>query len=272
MTLVPFPGSKSGALQVPPEDDEEELSELGGRMTFLEHLEELRKRIIYSVLAVLAGVIGGFFFIQDIYEFLTAPAIATLPEGSHLIYTQPTEAFALYIQISLISGAVFASPVIMYQVWRFVAPGLYANEKRFVIPFVLFSTLGFLAGAAFNHFIAYRYTMMYFATFNTPNLVYMPQLRYVFGLYVKMMLGLGLVFQMPTIIFFLARMRVVTPRFLIAKFKYAVLVIVIAAAIITPSGDPQTLMIFVVPMIGLYGLSIAIAWLFTPKRTAEEAA
>jgi sec-independent protein translocase protein TatC len=272
MTLVPFPGSKSGALQVPPEDDDEELSDLGGRMTFLEHLEELRKRIIYSVVAVLAGVIGGFFFIQDIYDFLTAPAIATLPEGSHLIYTQPTEAFALYIQISLISGAVFASPVIMYQVWRFVAPGLYANEKRFVIPFVFFSTVGFLTGAAFNHYIAYRYTMLYFATFNTENLVYMPQLSYVFGLYVKMMLGLGLVFQMPTIIFFLARMRLVTPRFLVAKFKYAVLIIVITAAIITPSGDPQTLMIFVVPMIALYGLSIAIAWLFTPKRRAEEAA
>ena len=151
----------------------------------------------------------SFFFIQTIYDFLTAPAIATLPEGSKLIYTQPTEAFSLYITISLISGAVFAAPFIMYQVWMFIAPGLYANEKKFVIPFVLFSTLGFLAGAAFNHYVAYPFIMIYFASFNTPNLTYMPQLSEVFGLYVKMLLGLGVIFQMPTVVFFLAKIKIV---------------------------------------------------------------
>jgi sec-independent protein translocase protein TatC len=273
MTLVPFPGSgKSGALQVPPDDDEEEQSDLGGRMTFLEHLEELRKRIINVCLSILVGVLAGFFFIQEIYDFLLAPAIATLPEGSRLIYTQPTEAFALYIQISLISGAVIASPAIMYQVWKFVAPGLYSNEKRFVIPFVLFSSGGFIAGAAFNHYVAYRFIMTYLASFNSANLHYMPQLSYVFGLYVRMLLGLGLVFQMPTIVYFLARMRVVTARFLVAKFKYAFLFIVIAAAVITPTGDPTTLMVFVVPMLILYGFSIIIAWAVSPKKSDEAAA
>jgi sec-independent protein translocase protein TatC len=272
MTLVPFPGSaKSGALQLPPDDDEEEQSDLGGRMTFLEHLEELRKRIINACLSVLVGVIAGFFFIQEIYDFLLAPALATLPEGSHLIYTQPTEAFALYIQISLISGAVIASPAIMYQVWKFIAPGLYANEKRFVIPFVLFSSGGFIAGAAFNHYVAYRFIMTYLASFNSASLLYMPQLSYVFGLYVRMLLGLGLVFQMPTLVFFLARMRVVTARFLVAKFKYAVLFIVIAAAIIPPTGDPTTLMVFVAPMLLLYALSVAIAWVVAPRKDEGEA-
>ncbi len=266
MALVPFPGGKTGALQVPPEDpfDKDEFAE--GKMSFLEHLEELRKRIINAVLGVAVGIGLSFFFIQRIYEFLTAPALATLPEGSRLIYTQPTEAFSLYIQISLISGAVFAGPWIMYQVWRFIAPGLYANEKRFVVPFVLFSTIGFLAGAAFNHYVAYPFIMTYFASFNTPNLVYMPQLSYVFGLYVKMLLGLGLIFQMPTVVFFLAKMRVLTARFLLKQFKLAVLLIFITAAVVTPTGDPMTLMIFAAPMIGLYLVSIGIAFIVGPKR------
>jgi len=266
MALVPFPGGKTGALQVPPEDpfDKDEFAE--GKMSFLEHLEELRKRIINSVLGIVVGIGLTFFYIQQIYDFLTAPAVATLPEGSRLIYTQPTEAFSLYIQISLISGAVLAGPWIMYQVWRFIAPGLYANEKRFVVPFVLFSSLGFLGGAAFNHYVAYPFIMTYFASFNTPRLVYMPQLSYVFGLYVKMLLGLGVIFQMPTVVFFLAKMKILTGRFLLKQFKIAVLLIFITAAVVTPTGDPMTLMIFAAPMIGLYLLSIAIAFIVGPKR------
>ena len=267
MALVPFPGGKTGALQVPPEDpyDQDDSSE--GKMSFLEHLEELRKRIINACIGIAVGIGLTFFYIQEIYDFLTAPAVATLPEGSRLIYTQPTEAFSLYIQISLISGAALAAPWIMYQVWRFIAPGLYANEKRFVVPFVLFSTLGFVGGAAFNHYVAYPFIMTYFASFNTPRLVYMPQLSYVFGLYVKMLLGLGAIFQMPTIVFFLAKMKVLTARFLMRQFKLAILLIFITAAVITPTGDPMTLMIFAAPMIGLYTLSIAIAFIVGPKRS-----
>jgi sec-independent protein translocase protein TatC len=135
-----------------------------------------------------------------------------------------------------------------------------------VIPFVLFSTIGFVGGAAFNHYVAYRFIMIYFASFNAPNLVYMPQLSYVWGLYVKMLIGLGLVFQMPTLVFFLTKMRVLTARFLLRHFKIAVLLIFITAAVITPTGDPMTLMIFAVPMISLYLVSIGIAWLVGPKR------
>src|SRR5688500_2713881 len=235
-------------------------------MSFLEHLDELRRRIINVCLGIAVGIGLSFFYIQRIYEFLTGPAIATLPAGSKLIYTQPTEAFSLYIQISLISGAVLAAPYIMYQVWMFIAPGLYSNEKRFVIPFVLFSTVGVVAGGAFNPYVAYPFIMTYFASFNTPNLVYMPQLSYVFGLYVKMLLGLGLIFQMPTVVFFLAKMRVLTAGFLVKQFKIAVLLIFITAAVITPTGDPMTLMIFAAPMLTLYILSIGIAWMVGPKR------
>src|SRR4249919_2241474 len=121
MALVPFPSPhSSGALQKPPDDDQEDV--VGGRMSFLEHLEELRKRIINACLGIAVGIGLSFFFIQQIYDFLTAPAIATLPPGSKLIYTEPTEAFSLYINISLISGVVLSSPFIMYQVWKFIAP------------------------------------------------------------------------------------------------------------------------------------------------------
>jgi sec-independent protein translocase protein TatC len=267
MALVPFPGSRSGALRLPPEDPDSTK-----QLSFLEHLDELRRRIIYVCLGVLGGIVVSFAFINHIYDFLIAPAVATLPPESKLIYTQPGEAFSLYIYISLISGAVVAAPFIMYQIWLFLAPGLYSNEKRFAVPFVLFSTLGFLAGAAFNHYIAFPFIMIFFASFNTPNLTFMPRLTDVFGLYTKMLLGLGIVFQMPAVMFFLGKMKVVTARFLIAKFKYALILFFVAAAVITPTGDPVNLMIFTAPMIALYGISIVIVWVVAPiKRLATSA-
>jgi sec-independent protein translocase protein TatC len=263
MALVPFPGPQSAAARLPPEDDE--VNDVD-RMSFLEHLDELRRRVIYACLGVVAGVVVSFAFIDRVYTFLMAPAVASLPPEGRLIYTQPGEAFSLYIYISLIGGAVVAAPFIMYQVWRFIAPGLYSKEKRFAVPFVLFSTIGFLGGAAFNHYVAFPFVMIFFASFNTPDLTFMPKLADVFGLYAKMLLGLGIVFQMPTVIFFLAKMHIVTARFLITKFKYALLVFIVVAAVITPTGDPVNLMIFTAPMIALYGISIVIAWAVGPIR------
>jgi len=239
-------------------------------MSFLEHLDELRKRIVRACLAIAGGVLIGFFFIQKIFDFLLAPAKSALPQGATLIYTQPGEAFNLYITVSLIAGVVIAAPFIMYQVWMFIAPGLYSNEKRMAIPFVLFSTLGFLAGAAFNHYVAFPFIMMFFASFNSIDLRFMPKLDDVFGLYTKMLIGIGIVFQMPTVVFFLAKMRMVTARFLLKNFKYALLLIFIIAAVITPTGDPMTQSIFAAPMIALYGLSILVAWIVGPKRVKDE--
>ena len=266
MALVPFP--KSGAVPLPPEDDDESP---GGKMSFLEHLDELRKRIVHACIGIAVGVLVGFYWIGDIFNFLMAPAKAALPPGTTLIYTQPGEAFSLYITVSLIAGAIIAAPYIMYQVWMFIAPGLYSNEKRFAIPFVLLSTACFLLGAAFNHYIAFKFIMMFFASFNSIDLKFMPRLDDVFGLYTKMLLGIGLVFQMPTVVYFLAKMRLVTARFLAKNFKFALLLIFIIAAVITPTGDPMTQMIFAAPMLVLYAISIVVAWLVAPKR-AEIAA
>src|SRR5215212_2895184 len=265
MALVPFPSSQSGALPLPPDDDDDEIP-AEGKMSFLEHLDELRKRIVNSAIAIAVCIVAGFYWINQIVDFILAPTRKALPPGVKLIYTQPGEAFSLYVQIALIMGVVLAAPFIMYQVWMFIAPGLYSNEKRLAVPFVLFTTIGFLAGAAFNHYISFPFMMAFFASFNTPDLAFMPKLDDVFGLYTKMLLGMGLVFQMPTVVFFLAKMKLITARFLVGNLKYAFLIIFIVAAVITPSGDMATQAIFAAPMLALYLLSIGIAWVVGPKR------
>ncbi len=234
-------------------------------MSFLEHLDELRKRIVHALLYTAVGVLIGFAFINRISDFLLGPTRRVLPPGRTLIYTQPGEAFGFDIQIALIAGIVLASPFIMYEVWLFIAPGLYTNEKKLAVPFVLMSTIGFLAGALFNHYIVFVFMMRFFGSFDTPDLVFMPRLGDVFDLYTKMLLGMGLVFQMPTIVFFLAKMKMVTWKFLARNFKYAILIIFIIAAVITPSPDAVTQTIFATPMVGLYAFSIVIAWIVGPK-------
>jgi sec-independent protein translocase protein TatC len=262
MALVPFPGPQAGALQRPPDDDDDDdLATGDGKMSLLEHLDELRKRIIRACLGVLVGILLGFLYINDIFNFVLQPTIRAMPAGRTLIYTRPGEAFSMYVTVSLITGAILASPFIMYQVWKFIAPGLYSNEKKFAIPFVLFTTIGFVLGAAFNHFIAFPFMMIFFASFNTQNVAFMPRLEDVFSLYSKMLLGLGDIFQMPAVVFFLAKMKMVTARFLVKQFKYAFLLFFIAAAVITPTGDPVNMTIFAAPMVVLYGMSILIAWI-----------
>ena len=270
MALVPFPGSQqSGAYSTAP-DDPKENDELEasaeGQMSFLEHLDELRKRILRSCIAIALGVVATFWFIQPIFDFILAPTRKVLPPGVKMIYTQPGEAFSLYVTVALIAGIVVAAPFIMYQVWMFIAPGLYANEKKMAYPFVGLTTFGFILGAAFNHYVAFGVMMKFFASFNSPELAFLPGLRDVFGLYTRMLLVLGLVFQLPTIVFFLAKMGVVTARWMLRYFKYAVLVIFIIAAVITPSADMASQMIVGVPMVALYIISIAIAWAFGKKR------
>jgi sec-independent protein translocase protein TatC len=263
MALVPFPGAQPSPYQYPPDDDDDAS---GAKMSFLEHLDELRKRIVNSAVAVGVGILISFTFISRIYSFLMAPTMRQLPPGSRLIYTEPGEAFSLYIMLSMIVGVILASPFIMYQVWMFIAPGLYQNEKKLAIPFVLLSTLGFVGGAVFNHYIMFPWMMAFFASFNTQDLLFMPKLDSVFSLYTKFLIAMAVVFQMPTLVFFLAKMKLITARFLVQQFKYAVLLTFIISAVITPTGDPVTQTVFAAPMIGLYILGIAIAWVVGPKR------
>jgi sec-independent protein translocase protein TatC len=230
----------------------------------LKHLDALRRRIVYCCIAVGVGMLVAFAFINPIIEFIFRPLRSVLPPGAKLIYTQPGEAFSVYVQIALIAGIVLAAPFVMYQVWRFVAPALYQQHKSFAVSFIFLTTTGFLGGALFNHYIVFRWMMAFFGSFSTNSLAFMPRLDDVFGLYTKMLFGMGLVFQMPAVVFFLAKMGLVTARFLIANMKYAVLLIFIAAAVITPSGDAATQALFAMPMLGLYVIGIVIAWVVGP--------
>jgi len=240
--------------------------------SLLDHLDEFRKRLIYSCMGIAVGVVVAFAFIDRIVDFLFRPIRSALPAGSKLIYTVPGEAFSIYVQIALIAGIVVAAPFIMYQVWRLVAPALYLKEKRFAVTFILMTTAGFLGGAAFNHYIAFKMLIVFFASFNSAELAFMPRLDDVFGMYTRMLFIMGIVFQMPTLVFFLAKMGLVTARFLASQLKYAILVIFIIAAVVTPSGDPYNQTILALPMIALYILSILIAWIFAPvtKKTATD--
>jgi sec-independent protein translocase protein TatC len=238
--------------------------------SLLKHLDELRRRIVYACAAVGVGMVIAFAFINPIFDFIFQPIRSVLPPGSSLIYTQPGEAFSVYVQIALIAGVVFAAPFVMYQVWRFVAPALYRHHKWFVIPFVLLTTGGFLAGALFNHYVVFRWMIVFFGSFSSLDLAFMPKLNDVFGLYTKMLFGLGLIFQMPAVVYFLAKMDLITWRFLLRNLKYAVFLIFILAAVITPTGDVTVQTLFALPMVGLYLISIAIAWIVGPVAGRAE--
>ena len=234
------------------------------KLSVLEQLDEFRKRLIRAAIGVGIGVVVAFAWINPIVDFVFKPIRSILPPGSKLIYTVPGEAFSVYVTIALIAGIVIASPWIMWQVWQLIAPALYLKEKKFAFWFILMTSVGFIGGAAFNHYVAFKMLMVFFAQFNSQNLQFLPKLDDVLDMYTRMLLVLGIVFQMPTLVFFLAKMGLVTWRFLARHFKYAILVIFIIAAVVTPSGDPYNQTILALPMIGLYIISIFIAWVFGP--------
>jgi sec-independent protein translocase protein TatC len=247
-----------------------EVEEAGdrSRMSFLEHLDELRRRLLYSIYALLAGCAFTFYFWEPLYRYL---ATYLGENGGKLMFTQPMGGFMLSLWISALGGLIVASPFLFSQVWLFVAPGLYAKEKKVVIPFVLSSTLLFAAGVWFAHQIAFPSMWKFFASYELEGLVtFQPTLDLAFSMYVKVLLGLGLVFQMPVLVFFLARFGMLTAGFMLRKFKYAFLIICVLAAVITPSGDPLTMAIFAAPMLVLYVVSIGVAWLFAKKKRGAD--
>jgi sec-independent protein translocase protein TatC len=266
MALVPFPSSPP----VPRDPDDEELQDdgAGGKMSFLEHLDELRKRLIASVYALVIGCIVGFVFVGRIQQWIMLPLYQLMPSGTKFMYTAPTEGFMLMMKIGALAGLFVALPFIILQLWLFIAPGLYANEKRFAIPFVLFGTVFFVAGAAFSHYVAFPYTWKFFLGFETNYLEFRPKISDVFSLWVKMLLAFGVIFQMPTIVFFLARMGLVTAGFLIKHTKYAVLVIFVLGAVLSPGTDVVSQALMAGPMLVLYAFSIGIAWLFAKRKPA----
>jgi sec-independent protein translocase protein TatC len=239
-------------------------------MSLMEHLDELRRRIVHSALYLFAGFIVAYFFHEKLYGFVEAPL-----DRLHikLNYTHPMDPLNLYLQVSLIGGAIIASPFILYQVWLFIAPGLYQRERRFVVPF-MGATVGlFLIGASFGYFYvlpgALKILIVDFGSkFNS-----IITIEEYTGFFMSVILGLGISFELPVLIFFLAMFGIVSPQFLWKNIRYAILAVFLVAAIITPSPDPWTMCIYAIPMLALYLVGIAVAWWVHPSRKrAKEAA
>jgi len=238
-------------------------------MSLMEHLDELRRRIIHSALYLFAGFIIAYVFHERLYGLVQEPL-----DRLHikLNYTHPMDALNLYLQVSLIGGAILASPFILYQVWLFIAPGLYQKERRFVIPF-MGATVGlFLLGAAFGYFYvlpgALKILIVDFGSkFNA-----IITIEEYTGFFLSVILGLGISFEMPILIFFLAMFGIVSPRFLLKNIRYAILAVFLVAAIICPSPDPWTMCVYAIPMLLLYVIGIGVAWWVHPgRRKAKEA-
>lgn len=227
-------------------------------MTFLEHLEDLRKRLFYSAIVLIGGFFPCWAFREKFFEILSRPVMQYLPPGTKFSFLTLTAPFMMYLKIAFLASLFFTAPFIFLQVWYFVAPGLFQKEKKYVIPFVLMTTFFFAMGAAFGYFLVFPFACRFFITMGKDFQAVLTPDQYL-GFSMKVLLGIALVFELPTLIFFLAKMGLITARWMIRNFKYAVLVVFIVAAVITPTPDPVTQSIVAIPMLALYGLGILIA-------------
>jgi sec-independent protein translocase protein TatC len=244
--------------------DRQELMSMG----FLEHLEELRRRIIWSIISVAAGFSVCYWWHDQIFSWMQKPIVFALKNHNlpvNLVYTNPTDPFNMYLKVSLIVGVFVASPFVLYQVWAFIAPGLYKSERRYVGPFMM-STVGlFVAGGYFAYRLVYPAALDFLIDYSkqfTP----MITINEYTDLFMTIVLGLGVVFEMPILVFFLALFGIISPGWMWRNLRYSILVIFIIAAIITPTTDIMNMCIFAAPMVVLYLVSIGVAYLVHPKQ------
>jgi sec-independent protein translocase protein TatC len=240
------------------------------KMPFTGHLEELRKRLIISCVAVGIAFFAAFSFKEDLFRILMRPLIYALPPGQKMIFTGLPEAFFVYIEVSLIAGVMVAMPVILYQMWLFIAPGLYTHERHFLMPVVTLSTFFFLAGVLFAYLVVFPFAFKYLVSFETDFVRPLPAMREYLNLVSALMLAFGLIFELPLVLTMLARFGMITDRFLSKNRKYAVLIAFVAAAILTPTPDVFNQCLMAVPIIILYEVSIWGAKVFGKKRRPEE--
>lgn len=237
------------------------------KMSFLEHLGELRKRILWSLLSIIVFFFPAYAFSEKVFDFLMWPIIKNLPEGSSLIFTRPAEGFTTYLKVSFFAAIFAAFPFILYQIWKFVAPALYKEEKKILIPFILFGTILFLIGGSFCYFIAapsaFRFLL---GEYSSEYVKAFPSISEALFFLMSLIIGFGLVFEFPLVVFVLSRFGIVTSSFLREKRKYAILIGAVLAAIITPTTDAISMMFMFVPLLAFYELGILVAWIFGKKR------
>jgi sec-independent protein translocase protein TatC len=228
------------------------------------HLRELRKRLILSFIAVGGGFALCYALAEKIFDILAAPLLKVMPTGGSLIFTSVAEAFFTYMKVAFIAGLILASPFVLFQIWAFVAPGLYRHEKKYVIPFVLAGSFFFALGIFFGYYVAIPVGFKFLLGFATDFIKPMPSMKEYLSFSIKFLFAFGLVFEFPVVLVLLARIGVVDAKTLAGQRKYAILLIFIFAAIVTPP-DIISQVIVALPMIGLYELSILLSRLFGKK-------
>src|SRR5450755_3429238 len=237
-------------------------------MGFLDHLEELRKRIIYSIIAMAAGFFACWGYAEHIYAVMQRPIMDALQRNgltAKLVYVNPIEPFNLYLKVGMIAGLFVASPFVLYQVWCFISPGLYRNEKRYVLPFMTSTIALFLAGGYFGYRVVLPQALVFLIGYGK-DFQPMITLTEYSSLFLTIIVGLGIIFEMPILIFFLALMGIVSAGFMWRNIRYSVLLIFVVAGIVSPTPDILNMCIFAAPMVALYVLSIAIAWFVHPDQ------
>lgn len=244
-------------------------------MSLLEHLEELRKRLFASILAVAAAFFGCWVVAREIFSFLAKPIYRYLPPGEKLAFLGVTDAFMLYVKVAGLAAIFVASPVVLYQIWRFVSPGLYARERRMAVPFIFSGTLFFLAGGAFAYYVAFPFAVQFLLDVGQDFKAVITVERY-FSFLMTVILGLGVMFELPVLIVLLSMIGVVTPQFLVRKMRWAILIIAFLSALLTPTPDIFNMSLFALPTMGLYllgiGGSFLVQWLRRRRPAAEDRA
>jgi len=241
------------------------------KQPFFSHLKELRDRLLVCIVAIAIAFIFTYYFKERLFDFLMQPFLKVMPAQSSFIFTAITEAFLTYFKISVVAALFVAAPVILYEFWMFVAPGLYEKEKKYVYPFIFFGSLCFICGALFCYFIVmpnmYRFFVSYAREFVTP----MPDLKNYMGLTLKLLIIFGFIFELPLVAFYLARAGIIKAKMLAKKRRYAILAVFIISAAITPP-DVVSMILVALPLWGLYELGILIAKVFGKKETLDDAA
>ncbi len=265
-------GGASGP-PVSPESSEEEGDDEEGmlRMSFLEHLEELRSRIIKALMGIAVAFIASLVFANQLWVFVSQPAIVALKElgyAPQLAITKPMETFSIvWVKVPMLASIFLSSPWILYQVWGFISPGLYKRERKWAAPFVICSAGLFITGGLFAYFVVFRFGLTFLLGIGRGiNIMPVVTISEYFDLFVNVMLGVGLVFELPVLVFFLTLLRIVTPSFLMRNSRYVILALVILAAVITPTPDIFNLMMFVVPMLVLFFVGVFASYLLVLHR------
>jgi sec-independent protein translocase protein TatC len=240
-------------------------------MTFLEHLEELRTRLLRAGIYLAGGFAACWGFHEQIFHFLTQP-LRRAGFQDQFIYTSPAEAFMLYMKMSFFVGIFVASPLVLWEIWAFISPGLYRHEKAWAVPFIAMGSVFFIMGALFGHYVLFPVTFRFLWGFAGPDMRFLPRIGEYWSFYSWFLLGLGIVFQIPVIIFVLARIGLVSAKTLLRGWKWAVLGSFIVSAVITPTPDAVTQTTLAAPMIGLYFLGVLVAWAFGRQRRTETTA